>query len=263
MVKQKDSNPSVAGDAILAAIKAAGKRPSDDESQATKKAYSERVSNRLAPVIAEELRKRGLSTTQPYSSAEKRGTERRIAGGLGDKKVDVTYATEHAGLVLGVSIKTISWKDRKTGNFQKNLQNRKADLVYEVTTLHKRFPYAVVGGILFLYEDAKNDNAGSKARISTYSRAHQLLKMFNNRLGTRNEDTKFEHLAIGLYRENPPQYELYEAGYPQRKIDFEAFLTRLLGLVAERNPEDFVFHDGRLYRPRELGISQSEESDEA
>lgn len=215
----------------------------------------------LAPAIAAELQERGLHGCQPLAVAgKKRGSERRIAGGLGNKKVDVTYATEHAGLVLAISVKTISWRDKKTKNFQKNLQNRKADLVFEVTTLHKRFPYSVVGGILFLYEDAKTDNKGSQARISTFARAHQLLKMFNRRSGTRNEDTKFEHLAIGAYKDDPVTYELYEAGEPSRQISFAAFIEKLLVAVAERNPEDFVYEHGRLLRPRDLGLANDSES---
>lgn len=215
----------------------------------------------MAPAIAAELQERGLRDCQPLpaGAGKKRGSERRIAGGLGDKKVDVTYATEHAGLVLAISVKTISWRDRKTKNFQKNLQNRKADLVFEVTTLHKRFPYSVVGGVLFLYEDARTDNKGSQARISTFARAHQLLKMFNRRSGTRNEDTKFEHLAIGVYKNDPVTYELYEAGEPTRQISFASFIEKLLVAVAERNPEDFVYEHGRLLRPRDLGLAHDSE----
>jgi hypothetical protein len=216
----------------------------------------------MALVVASELRRRGLVEVLPIASPKgKRGGERRIAGGLGDKKVDVTCATDRAGLVLAISIKTISFPDAKTKNYQKNLQNRKGDLVFEVTTLHKRFPYAVVGGLFFLYEDAQKDHVG-RARISTFDRAHQVFQIFNRRLGHRNEESKFEYLAIGLYRSRPPRYHLYEAGRPGRPISLASFLDELLQLVAERNPEDFVFHNGRLWKPSELGLlaTDSQES---
>jgi len=260
--RKEASSTTPSPDRIEAAIRAAGKRPPDTDTQANKKAYSERVSNQLAPAIAAELQERGLRGCRPLPAiaGKKRGSERRIAGGLGDKKVDVTYATEHAGLVLAISVKTISWRDQKTKNFQQNLQNRKADLVFEVTTLHKRFPYSVVGGLLFLYEDARTDNKGSETRISTFARAHQLLKMFNNRSGTRNEDTKFEYLAIGVYKDDPVAYELYEAGEPARRISFASLLEKLLVSVAERNPEDFVYERGRLLRPRDLGFANDSEA---
>jgi hypothetical protein len=253
--KKSSSKPALQNETLCEAITLAGKRPGTSASQSEKKAYSEKVSNRLAPAISRFLAERGLKGARPLTSEGKpSGAERRIAGGLGDKKVDVTYTSEHAGLVLAISVKTISWADQKTKNFQKNLQNRKADLIFEVTTLHKRFPYSVVGGLLLLYQDAKTDNSSSKSRVSTFTRAHQLLKMFNNRTGTRNEDTRFEYLAIGLYKEDPVSCELYEAGEPGKVISFEDFVSRLLSVVAERNPEDFIFEGSKLYRPRELGL---------
>lgn len=137
-------------------------------SRADKKHYSEVVSNEVARALAEQFRQLGLANTVPTTSKlGHQGGERRIAGGLGDKKVDVTCATDAAGLILAVSVKTISFPDQKTKNYQKNLQNRKADLAFEVTTLHKRFPYAVVGGLFLLYEDAKRDSF-SKTRVSTF-----------------------------------------------------------------------------------------------
>jgi hypothetical protein len=175
--------------------------------------------------------------------------------------VDVSFSTEEGGLILAVSIKTISFPDEKTKTYQKNLQNRKGDLIFEVTTLHKRFPYAVVGGLFFLYEDAKTDDVG-RARISTFERAHQVFKVFNTRASQRNEESRFEYLAIGLYGANPPRYKLYAAGNPKRPITFGKFLDTLLQAVADRNPEDFVFYKGRLWKPRSLGLGSLVQSEE-
>jgi hypothetical protein len=262
MVSQKSENKGGKKLPLRAAIKHAGSRPSLDASRADKKHYSELVSKEFALAVASELRGRGLKEVAPRLSSKKsQGGEKRIAGGLGDKKVDVTYATERAGLVLAISIKTISFPDSKTRNYQKNLQNRKADLAFEVTTLHKRFPYAVIGGLFFLYEDAASDNV-AQARISTFERAHQIFKIFNRRAGHRNEESKFEYLSVGLYGSDPPSYKLFEAGNPQRAISMDSFLNELLTLVAERNPEQFVFQKGRVYKPSELGIEGEPESEE-
>lgn len=234
---------------LLDAIAKAGIRPPENASREAKKRYAELVSKELALAIATELRRRGLKGVTPIGSGRlKGGAEKRIAGGMGDKKVDVSFATDRAGLILAISIKTISFRDSKTKNYQKNLQNRKGDLVFEVATLHKRFPYAVIGGLFFLYQDAEKDNVG-QARISTFDRAHQVLKMFNRRLGTRNEDSKFEYLAVGLYQSVPPKYTLYEAGEPGTPISFDSYINELLRLVSERNPEEFVFHNGFLSKP--------------
>jgi hypothetical protein len=240
---------------LRAPIESVGARPSSSTDRAGKKRYSEQVSNAMALTVAAELAKRGLKGVMPCDSARGlKGGERRIAGGLGDKKVDVTCATERSGLILAVSIKTISFPDEKTRNYQKNLQNRKADMVFEVTTLHKRFPYAVIGGLFFLYEDAREDNVG-RARISTFDRAHQVFKVFNHRLNQRNEESKFEYLAIGLYHSTPSRFLLFEAGEPTKKISFDEFVSTLLTKVAERNPEDYVYHQDRIWRPSELGLN--------
>lgn len=245
------------------AIKLAGSRPGLSASRAEKKHYSELVSKELALAVASELRKRGLKEVAPKISSEKsEGSEKRISGGLGDKKVDVTYATDRAGLVLAISIKTISFPDATTRNYQKNLQNRKADMAFEVTTLHKRFPYAVVGGLFFLYDDARHDNVG-QARISTFDRAHQVFKIFNRRAGHRNEEAKFEFLSVGLYRSDPPAYGLFEAGNPKKRITLDFFLNEILALVAERNPEQFVFLKGHLYKPSELGVQEESAPDQS
>lgn len=234
------------------AIENAGPRPSVSESRAAKKRYSELVSHAMALVVAAELEKMGLRGVLPVASASgKKGGERRIAGGLGDKKVDVSLATERGGLILAISIKTISFPDEKTNNYQKNLQNRKADLVFEVTTLHKRFPYAGVGGLFFFYEEARKDHLG-KARISTFERAHQVLKVFDRRSGHRNEESKFERLVIGLYGAQPARYKLYQVGDFSKPIPLASYLEDLLRVVAERNPEDFAFHRGRLWGPSEV-----------
>ena len=39
----------------------------------------------------------------------------------------------------------------------------------------------------------------------------------------------------------------------------ELKLTILLSVVAERNPEDFIFEGGKVYRPRDLGVPTGSE----
>ena len=93
-------------DLLAAALAAVGDKPADSASQSEKKGYSERVSARLALAIAEELRARGMDNARPGPGDG--GAERRMAGGIGAKKVDVTWATEESGLLLGISIKSIN-----------------------------------------------------------------------------------------------------------------------------------------------------------
>ena len=50
--------------------------------------------------------------------------------------------------MLALSVKSINFRDRRSRNFQKNLTNRRGDMLFESVTLHRRFPYAVLGGLL-------------------------------------------------------------------------------------------------------------------
>ncbi len=107
------------------ALRSLPEKPSDTASRELKKGYSEQVSQKLALAIAQELRLRGLKEARPGGpgDAGDSGAERRMAGGLGAKKVDVTWSTEQSGLLLGISIKTINFRDGKNGHYQKNLTN--------------------------------------------------------------------------------------------------------------------------------------------
>ena len=119
------------------------------------------MSHVLAGAIAAAFEDAGLKGMQPTQDAagNKIGQERRMAGGIGAKKVDVTCATAESGLLLGCSIKTINWRDKSSGTFQKNLTNRRGDLLFESVTLHRRFPYAALIGFFILDAGAEHDGS--------------------------------------------------------------------------------------------------------
>lgn len=100
------------------------------------------LSNYLAHEVAEALRTVGFTNTKPERGAP---GEQAFQGRLGPKKVDVSYADEQHGLLLAVSIKSINFEP-----FGKNLKNRFADLCTEAITLHMRFPYSVLRGLVAL-----------------------------------------------------------------------------------------------------------------
>jgi hypothetical protein len=167
-------------DALDDALKLLPTKPSDTSPASHKKAYSESMSNRLAEVFAEELRNRGLKGARPGPPGlvGVSGAERQMVGGIGAKKVDVTWATEELGLLFAASVKTINFKDSRTKNYQKNLTNRRGDMLFEGVTLHRRFPYAVLGGFFFLDEGAESDS--TERRRSTFENAHQRLRLLRD-----------------------------------------------------------------------------------
>lgn len=220
-------------------------RPSDSASQADKKNYAERLSNEVARTIAEILRSKGFTGCCP--DPLEGGREKQFPGGLGAKRVDVSFGNDTAGLLMGISIKSIAnFPDPKTGNYRKNLTNRRGDMMFEATTLHMRFPYAVLGGLIILHAGAMSDSK-SKAR-TTFQRTHFVYRTFNLRSSHMDAPEKFEHLAVAVYHDDPVTVDIYPIGEESRTIGLVEFLDRLGTSLAERNPDHFEYVDGQLIR---------------
>jgi hypothetical protein len=236
---------------VLQAFTSLGPKPAQTAIQSEKKRYSERLSEAVAQAIGEELRNRGMKETRPAmpGTVGKSGAERRIAGGIGAKKVDVTWATEESGLLLSISIKTISFEDEKTGNFQKNLTNRRGDMLFEALTLHRRFPYAVLAGFFFFPTDADSD--GTNTRNSTFTNAHQAFRLFTDRDDPAGRDEQYERFYIILHGTNTdgsPFLRFFLAGNPKQEVDFDAIFDTLVDLVAERNLDFYEAVNGNIVK---------------
>ena len=226
-------------DILLDALDTLGPKPPAGDTQAAKKRYSELMSNVIAPALAEELRQRGMRGARPAGPGDvgPSGAERRMSGGIGAKKVDCTWATEESGLLLGVSVKTINFADGTSGNFQKNLTNRRGDLIGEAVTLHRRFPYAVMFGFLFLDKAAQLDH--TKRRRSTFENAHARMRMFTGRSDPAGRDEQFERLYLALLDANRfgSQCAFYEVGRPETAVPLSEIFDNIVTLLVERNPD--------------------------
>lgn len=233
---------------LLEALSTLAKKPLDTAKATTKKRYSELISERTAHAFADELRHRGLKGARPAGPGETEasGAERRMSGGIGAKKVDVTWATEASGLLLAVSIKSINFRDLKTGNYQKNLTNRRGDMLFEAVTLHRRFPYAVLAGFFFLDRGAEHDH--TQQRQSTFLNAHDRLQLFTGREDPWGRDEQYERLYIGLMDADPfhSSVELSLAGEPGAPVSVADAFDDLIRLVARRNPDFYRALDGTL-----------------
>jgi len=232
------------------ALKQLPPKPDDSVTAAKKKRYSEQMSQVIAQALGEELRNRGMREARPAPPGELglSGAERRLAGGIGAKKVDVTWATEESGLLLGLSVKTINFRDGRSGNYQKNLTNRRADMLIEAVTLHRRFPYAVLGGLLFLDHGAGED--GTSTRRSTALNAHQRLRLFTGRSDPAGRDEQFEGFFLVLVDANPfkPSWEVREVGKPTQPINLSEALDGIVDLVAERNFDFYEALNGKIHK---------------
>ena len=225
-----------------------GDKPPDTASREAKKRYSELVSAAAAVAIAEEFRQRGLREARPAPPGvlDASGAERRMAGGIGAKKVDVTWATEESGLLLGISIKSINFRDSRTGNFQKNLTNRRGDMLFEGVTLHRRFPYAVLGGLFFLDAGAEHD--ATTRRRSTLVNTHNRLRLFTGRDDPAGRDEQYEHLYVVLLDASSQHanFRIFCVGEPQNEVPLERVMEDLLKATAIRNPDFYEYDYGVL-----------------
>lgn len=237
-------------DLLSEALKLLPEKPDDSAQQDAKKRYSELVSQRVALAVAAELRNRGLKEARPAEEGElgDSGAERRMAGGLGAKKVDVTWATEESGLLCAVSVKTINFRDSRTKNFQKNLINRRGDMLMEAVTLHRRFPYAVLAGFFFLDKDAAHD--GTTKRRSTFINAHARLQLFTGRNDPAGREEQFERFYLILLGASPMAVSLraFAVGQPDKEVPLTYIIDDILKMVAQRNPDFYEFVDGDLVR---------------
>lgn len=237
-------------DLLAKSLKDLPAKPDDGAPQAAKKRYSEQVSQQVALALAAELRLRGLKRARPADGNEsgESGAERRMAGGLGAKKVDVTWATEESGLLCAISVKTINFRDRSTGNFQKNLINRRGDMLMEAVTLHRRFPYAVLAGLFFLDKDAAND--ATVKRRSTLVNAHNRLQLFTGRNDPAGREEQFERFYLILLDASPTSVSLhpFAVGQPDVELTLNGIIDDMPKLVSQRNPDFYEFVDGDLIR---------------
>lgn len=172
------------------AITATGPLPPEDADREIKKRYSEILSSHLAREVAAGLRAVGFPRVKPLVGGP---GEKAFQGGLGPKKVDVSYSDEQHGLLLAVSIKSIS-----SPPFGKNLKNRFGDLLTEAITLHLRFPYSVIC-MLFAFPTASDQDVTRLRTTSTFGRATKLFATVSGRKDYTDPGEKFENVTMILF----------------------------------------------------------------
>ena len=176
---------------MLDAVLATGQIPDDSAPQATKKRYSEKLSANLALEVADGFRDVGFPGVRPDRGGP---GEKAFQGGLGPKKVDVSYADERNGLLLAVSIKSINFEP-----FGKNLKNRFADLCTESINLHMRFPYSVILGF-FAFPIQADQDLSRQRSSSTFDRATKLFGSISGRQEYTDPPEKFESFVMMLFQ---------------------------------------------------------------
>ena len=150
--------------------------------------------------------------------------------------------------MLAVSVKSINFRDGRSGNFQKNLTNRRGDLLIEAVTLHRRFPYAVLGGFFILDAGAATDDTAK--RKSTFENAGYQLRLFRDRRDPAGRDEQYEELVLGLFDPNvvPPTLRVFGGAGLSSPATLDSFLDTLIERVAERNSDFYEVVGGQIVR---------------
>lgn len=220
---------------LIDAIIATGPMPEEPATQALKKRYSEILSSHLAKETAAGLRNAGFPNVKPLKDGP---GEKAFQGGLGPKKVDVSYSDDQHGLMLAVSIKTISFPP-----FGKNLKNRFGDLLTEAITLHLRFPYSVIC-MLFAFPLNADEDRTALRKVSTFERARKLFATVSGRRDYTDPGEKFEDVTLLLFepysKEKPtPDIRLINA-LTNELYSEEEYFQRLRRVYNARNPHGLI-----------------------
>lgn len=247
-VDEAKSQVSRVEKALKIAIRSVGPKPSDSVRSSDKKNFNEKVSAVVALTLAEEMRSRGMEEARPSGAGEvgSSGAERRLAGGIGAKKVDVSWATEESGLILAISVKTILFRDQRSKNFQKNLTNRRADMLSEAVTLHRRFPYSVLCGFFILDAGAALD--GTDRRLSTFENVGPRFRLFTGRTDPAGRDEQYEKFYVVLvdFDSDDTELAIFEVNDLETPVSIELMFEELISLVGERNFDLYTGEDGQI-----------------
>jgi hypothetical protein len=230
------------------ALREAEPRPPGGGARSDKKNYAERLSRHLSTVVANALRPI-FDGIMPLEDGSRQESKARSSKGF--KRLDVNYSTPELGLGLGVSIKTLNFRDPKTKRYTKNYSRIDNELRAEATDYHMRQPYAVLVAILFLPQGSCDDGkAGSARSVSSFGAAVRFFRPRAGRLRPTDDPERFEGFFIGLYDPDEPAApaRFFDVGDPppraRRPVSdelycFDDVVAKITAAYDHRNFEPF------------------------
>lgn len=258
-------------------FQAAKPRPPENAPRIDKHGYAVRLSAAAAVYVARELR--------PFfpgilPNPDGTGGESPARTGKGVKKLDVNYSTPQLGLGLGVSIKTLNFKDAKSERYTKNPTRLDNELRAEAMDYHDRQPFAVLVALILVPMDACDDGKTKKNGHSSFAQIVSVLRHRMNRPNPREEAQLFERGFVGLYEhagknagrvlffdmaDAPPQF-----GRPKDLYDFKGVVQLIVNTYDTRNrvkqpwekDSDAVVPFAQLVAEDRLPEEEDEDADE-
>lgn len=241
-------------------------RVADDAPAAEIIRYAVRFAERMADCIARDLQDRfdGIEAS-PKRKARSVG---------GSKQLDVNYSRMDLGLGLGISLKSVHIRDKVSKLFTHNKKRNEEELRIEATGYHKRQPYAVMVGVLFLpYESCVDGKSGS-----SFGSWVRHLRPYAGRLRANDEADRFEKIYVALYEIDgsdlrffdvdcdppkngrPPLAAAFVSGVlPTGALTYADFLAAVHHEYLRRNNAEFRWADGE---EDPVGTDQTGDEDE-
>ncbi len=241
---------------IRQVLAAAEPRPERSDSYKKKNAYAVRFADATAAAMAADLapRMRGIEASP----------KRVATSALGAKQLDVNFSTPATGLALGISLKSVHIREA-TGaqRYTHNKKRNEEELRIEAIGYHKRQPYAVMVGVLFLPFDSCDD---AKAGSSSFGSWVRHLRPYTGRQGPHDDVDRFEKIYIALYEPDGTDVRFFDvdcappkAGrprrdgplhgdsgpdLPRRALSYAEFLDAIHDAYMTRNKVEFHWDDG-------------------
>lgn len=252
-----NSNPAGVPDGprVLAEVlRASLPRPGVADLQAVKNQYAVRFADEIAKRFATDLapKLRGIEATT-----------KRTAGSVhGHTQLDVNFSTPQYGLALGISLKSVHLRDVGSGRrYTHNMKRNAEELRIEASGYHKRQPYAVMIGVLFLPSDSCDD---AKSDASSFGSWVRHLRPYCGRITPHDEIDRFEKLYIALYEPDGSDLRFFDLesdppksgrpptegdlagddGRPRRLLTYGEFLEAVYHRHLQRNDAEFRWADG-------------------
>jgi hypothetical protein len=226
-------------------LKGIGPRPALTGERGDKKNYAEKLSRGIAVLMARALRPVFPSV---LPTEDELGHETAYGGESGKKRVDVAVWDDRLGLLIDVSVKTYSFRDwddqkKKAGRFTKNVKRNDFELKAEADQLHRRQPYAILVGLMFLPFEACLDG---KREHSSF--VHHVMT-FRDRTGRKGpDDARYDHFEafyVAVYEYEGERagavrfFDVKDAppknGVPQKFLTLTEVVEAIRTLHVERN----------------------------
>lgn len=227
-------------------LAAAGARPQPGSGTGT--AYATRFANAMAILVANGLRSR-FPGIKPDESGKGVESHSRAVRGL--KKLDVNYSTQQAGLLLGISLKSVHVRDKNPKlRYHHNPKRNDEELRVEAAGYHQRQPYAVLAAVVVLPFEACED---ADTRPSSFGTWVQYLWPLAGRSDPHGEVDRFEHVFVALYDPKTAELVFFDVrtappkkGRPKalKTLTLERFVERVTETYEKRNSLDFTWETG-------------------